>query len=125
VYLEATQDTDDSQLTDSSGSVAFMAQTKEYMPGGARNTVALGKATWMHDAGPATVENSFYHNRRDDPETKNLPESTIRTASDVVLGRDVNSFSLKLASTGTTSYGVHWVDIEGFDNSPMGSRTGA
>ena len=126
VYLEATQDVDDSQLVDSSGSVIFNIRTKEFMPAGPRGSVSLGKATWMHDAGPATIKHNFYFNRRDDnPELKTLPESTSRTASDVVLGRDVNTFSLELVSAGTTSYGVHWVDVEGLEVNALGGRGGA
>lgn len=126
VYLEATQDVDDSQLRDSSGSVRFRMRTKEFMPAGARGTVALGKATWMHDAGPATIQHRFFFNRRDsNPEVKLMPDTTTRNASDVVLGRDVNSVSVEIESTGTRSYGVHWVDVEGLQIGPLGGREGA
>jgi hypothetical protein len=126
IYVEATQDVDDSQLLNSSGAVRFRMRTKEYMPAGPRGSVHLGKATWMHDAGPTRIEHRFYWNRRDDnPEMKPLPESTVRTASDVVLGRDVNSCSLELLSVGTVSYGVHWVDVEGFDAGQLAGRKGA
>lgn len=126
IYVEATQDVDDSQLVDASGSVNFLMRTKEFLPGGARAAVKLGKATWMHDAGPARIEHRFYFNRRDDnPEIKTLPDSTIRNADSVVLNRDANSMSLEIESTGTVSYGVHWIDIEGFDLGPLGGRKGA
>jgi hypothetical protein len=55
VYFEATQDVDDSQLINSSGMVRFRVRTKEFMPAGPRGAVHLGKATWMHDAGPAEI----------------------------------------------------------------------
>lgn len=126
VYLEATQDVDDSQLRDSAGSVRFRVRTREFMPAGARGTVMLGKATWMHDAGPARVEHRFYFNRRDsNPEIKLLPDSVSRNGSDVVLGREVNSCSLEIESVGTQSYGVHWIDIEGLELGPLGGRKGA
>jgi len=126
VYIESNQDVDDSQLRDSDGSVRFRMRVKEFLPGGVRAAVSLGKATWMHDAGPARIEHRFYFNRRDDnPEIKNLPQPTIRTASEVTLGRSVNSLSLEIESTGTLSYGVHWIDIEGLDLQPLGGRRGA
>jgi len=101
-------------------------RTKEFIPAGPRGSVTLGKATWMHEAGPARIEHRFYFNRRDDnPEVKVMPESTVRTASDVVLGRSVNSMSLEIESAGTTSYGVHWVDIEGTDVDNLAGRKGA
>ena len=126
VYIEATQDADESNLVNSSGAVSFSARSKEFMPAGARGTVSLGKATWMHDVGPATITHNFYFDRRDsNPETKTLTESTSRTASDVVLGQDVNSLSLELKSVGTVSYGVHWFDIEGIGVADLGGRGGA
>jgi hypothetical protein len=126
VYMESNQDVDDSQLRDSSGSVRFRVRTKEFLPGGPRKSASLGKATWMHDAGPTPITHRFYFNRRDDnPEVKLLPLPGTRNGSAVVLGRDVNSVSLEIESSGTTSYGVHWIDIEGFDTGPLGGRTGA
>jgi hypothetical protein len=80
----------------------------------------------MHDAGPARIEHRFYFNRRDDnPEVKSLPKSDSRNASDVVLSRNVNSFSLEIESAGTQSYGIHWVDVEGLAIGPLGGREGA
>ena len=126
VYLEATQDADDSHLRDASGSVRFRMRTKEYLPAGARGTASLGTATWMHDAGPARITHRFYHDRRDDnPEVNVLENPTIRNADEAYLGRDVNSVSLEIESAGTTSYGVHWIDIEGFDVGQLGARKGA
>jgi len=126
VYVESTQDVDDSQLVNSSGAVKFRMRTKEFLPGGARNTVDMGHATWMHDAGPATITHRFYFNRRDDnPEVKPLPDSTTRNASEVVLGRQVNSLSLEIESAGTASYGVHWIDIEGLNLESLAGREGA
>jgi hypothetical protein len=126
VYVESNQDVDDSQLIDSDGSVRFRARTKEFLPAGVRNVITLGKATFMHDAGPPRVEHRFYFNRRDDnPEVKTLEDSEIRTASGVVLQRQVNSFSLELQSVGTKSYGLHWIDVDGFDPGKMGGREGA
>jgi hypothetical protein len=126
VYVEANQDVDDSQLINSDGAVRFRMRTKEFLPAGARGTVRLGKATWMHGAAPERVEHRFYFNRRDDnPEVKNMPDTTSRGASDVVLGRQVNSVSLEIESAGTTSYGVHWIDIEGFDPGQLGGEEGA
>jgi hypothetical protein len=125
-YVESIQDVDDSQLRDSDGSVRFRMKTKEFLPAGVRGTRTLGKATWMHDAGPAEIKHRFYFNRRDDnPEEKVLSDPTIRTASDVVLQRNVNSASLEIESSGTKSYGVHWIDIEGFDLGNLGGRQGA
>jgi hypothetical protein len=126
VYLEATQDVDDSLLRDSSGSVRFRMRTKEFMPAGPRGAVSLGKATWMHDAGPATIRHRYFHDRRDsNPEVKLMPDTTTRNASEVYLGRSVNSLSLEIESAGTTSYGVHWIDIEGLEVGPLGGRAGA
>lgn len=126
VYVESTIDVDGSQLRDSSGSVRFRMRLKEYLPVGPRGTTSLGKATWMHDAGPASILHRFYFNRRDAyPEVKNMPDTTTRNASDVSLQRSVNSVSLEIESSGTVSYGVHWVDIEGFDAGLLGSRAGA
>jgi len=126
VYIEANQDADDSHLVNSSGAINFRVRTKEFLPAGPRGTVNLGKATWMHDAGPASITHRYFWNRRDsNPEVKPLPESTIRTASDVPLGRNVNSVSLELESMGNVSYGVHWIDIEGMETGPLGGRKGA
>lgn len=126
VYLEATQDVDDSRFISEAGAVRFRMRTKEFLPGGPRGAVALGKATWMHDAGPARIEHRFYFNRRDDnPEIKTLANPTTRNADDIVLGRDVNSLSLEIESAGTTSYGVHWIDVEGLDSEQLGGRKGA
>ncbi len=126
IYYEANQDVDDSQLRDSSGSVRFRVRTKEFMPAGPRGTVNLGKASWMHDAGPDKILHRFYVNRRDaSPEVKSLSNPTERNVSDVVLQRSVNSFSLEIESTGTKSYGVHWVDIEGLALGKLGGGEGA
>jgi hypothetical protein len=126
VYIEATQDVDDSLLLDSAGSVRFRFRTKEFMPSGIRGTASLGKATYMHDAAPERVTHRFYFNRRDsNPEVKMMPDTTTRCASDVVLGKNVNSMSVELESASTTSYGVHWIDIEGMDPAPLAGREGA
>jgi len=126
VYVEATQDVDDSQLVNSSGAVNFRVRTKEFMPGGPRGYVQLGQASIMHDAGPSTITHRFYFDRRDNnPEVKTVPGSTTRNASEVMLGRGVNSFSLEIESTGTASYGIHWIDVEGLDAGPAGSIKGA
>ena len=125
VYIEANQDVDDSQLRDVNGSVRFRMRTKEFLPGGARAAVSLGKATWMHDAGPDKIVHRAYFNRRDDnPEVKDLPDSDIRTASDVAL-RTVNSISLEIESAGTKSYGIHWIDIQNLALGPLGGLEGA
>jgi hypothetical protein len=125
VYLEATQDGDDSQLINASGAVRFRMRTKEFLTAGARGTVRLGTATWMHDAGPATITHRFYFDRRDsNPEVKVLENPSERNADEVYLGRDVNSVSLEIESASTTSYGVHWVDVEGFDVGQLGARKG-
>jgi len=126
VYVESTQDVDDSLLRDSDGSVRFRMRVKEFMPAGARGTVHLGEATWMHDAGPARIDHRFFFDRRDsNPEVKIMPDSTTRNASSVGLNRDINSVSLEIESTGTQSYGVHWIDIEGLDIGQLGGRKGA
>jgi hypothetical protein len=126
VYVESIQDVDDSQLLASSGAVRFRMRCKEFMPGDPRTAVSLGKATWMHDAGPSVIEHRFYFNRRDDnPEMKVLANPTERNADDVTLGRAVNSFSLEIQSVGTQSYGVHWIDVEGLDLSGAGAMKGA
>lgn len=126
VYIEANQDADDSHLVDSSGSIHFQIRTKEFLPAGARATVNLEQASWMHDAGPATITHRFYFDRQDSfPEVKDLPKPATRHASSVVLGKNVNSVSLELESTGTTSYGVHWIDIQGMEIGPLGGRGGA
>lgn len=126
VYIESIQDEDDSHLLDGDGSIRFRVRTKEFLPAGPRGTASLGEATWMHDAAPARVEHRFYFNRRDDnPEVKPLPEPTIRTASTVMLGRNVNSMSLEIESTGVLSYGVHWIDIEVNETGNLAGRKGA
>lgn len=126
VYVEATQDADDSELTDSSGSVSFMMQTKEFLPGGPRARTQLENCTIMHDAGPSKIEHYFYHDRRDSyPDIKPMPDPDERTASTVVLGKAVNSYSIKIQSVGTTSYGVHWIDVEGYDVNNLGPSGGA
>jgi hypothetical protein len=126
VYTESNQDMDDSLLLDKDGSVRFRARTKEFLPAGPRGAMHLGKATWMHDAGPAKILHRFYANRRDsNPTVADLPKPTIRTASTTGLQRSVNSVSLEIESTGATSYGVHWIDIEGLDVGPLGGRGGA
>lgn len=126
VYIEANQDVDDSQLRDTAGSVRFRMRVKEFLPAGPRETVHLGEATWMHDAGPARIEHRFFYDRRDNnPVVNVMPDSTTRNASSVGLNRDVNSVSLEIESTGTKSYGVHWIDIEGFDIGLLGGRKGA
>ena len=126
VYVEANQDVDDSQLVDSDGSVTFKMRTKEFLPGGPRGSISLGKATWMHGAGPETINHRFYFNRRDsNPVMKNFPNPTVRNADDVVLAKQVNSVSLEIESTGTKSYGIHWIDIEGLDLGKLGGMKGA
>lgn len=126
VYVESLQDVDDSQLRDASGSVRFRMRTKEYMPAGPRGSATVGKATWLHDAGPSKILHRFFHNRRDsNPEIKALSDPTTRNASDVVLQRNVNSMSLEIESGGTQSYGVHWIDVEGFEFGQLGAREGA
>jgi hypothetical protein len=113
---------DDSQLRNASGAVRFRIRTKEFMPGGPTGSVSLGKAAWMHGAGPSKILHRFYFNRRDNnPEPKNFPNPTKRGISRVVLGRKVNSASLEIESSGTKSYGIHWVDIKGFDVGLVGS----
>lgn len=124
VYVESTQDVDDSHFTDSSGSVKFRMMTKEFIPGGAAQAVQLGRARWFHDAGPARIEHRFYFDRGAAPETNILPDSTKRAASGAQLQRSVNSFWLEIQSVGTQSYGVHWIDVEGFDAGLMGGREG-
>ena len=126
VYVESGQDGDDSQLVNSDGAVIFRAKTKEFLPAGPRGSLALGKATFMHDAGPSKIEHRFYFNRRDDnPEVKLFKEPTKRNADDVVLGRTVNSAASEIRSVGTKSYGVHWIDIEGLDLGKLGGLKGA
>ena len=126
VYIESTQDADDSNLLTSAGVVRFRMRTKEFMPAGPRGAVTLGTATWMHDTGPARIDHRFYFDRRDDnPEIKEMPDTQKRTASEVILNRSVNSFSLEIQSAGTTSYGVHWIDVEGLDLESLGGRKGA
>jgi hypothetical protein len=126
IYVEGTQDADGSHLIDSSGSIAFCVQTKEFLPAGARGVQSLGHATWMHDAGPTRIEHRFYFDRRDDnPEVKTFAFPTKRNADDVMLSRTVNSASFEVCSTGTVSYGLHWLDIEGFETAPLGGRKGA
>lgn len=126
MYVEGDQDADDSQLIDSSGTVVFRARLKEYMPAGPRGTVTIGKISIMHDAGPPKILTRMYFDRRDlNPETKPLPDSTSRQASDVSSQRSVNSVSLEIESAGTTSYGIHWIDLETFDPAQAGGRKGA
>ena len=126
VYQEATQDVDDSQLVNSSGAVTFRLRTKEFLPAGPRLTSSLGNATWMHDAGPATVTHRFYHDRRDAyPDVKTVQEWDSRRSNDVPLGKDVNSVSLEIESTGTVSYGVHWVDLQDLSAEMRNAREGA
>lgn len=126
VYVESTQDVDDSHLRDSSGSVRFRMRLKEFLPAGARDTAHLGEATWMHDAGPPRIEHRFYSDRDDDnPDINVLPNPTERNADSVGLGTSVNGVSLEIESTGTVSYGVHWIDIEGLDIAKLAGRKGA
>ena len=83
-------------------------------------------ASWFHDVGPAHIEHRFYFDRRNDnPEVKSMPDPDIRCASNVSLQRSINSVSLEIESTGTKSYGVHWIDIEGFEIGRRGGRKGA
>lgn len=126
VYVEATQDVDDSLLVNSSGAVSFLIRSKEFMPAGPQETVTLAEAAWMHDAGPVRIEHRFYFDRRDDnPEFKLFTDPTIRKADRVYLGRQVNSFSLEVSSVGTTSYGIHWMDYDVVDTQSLGGRDGA
>jgi hypothetical protein len=126
VYQESVQDADDSHLVDSAGSVSFMMRTKEFMPAGPQDAEDLGMATWMHDAGPPRIEHRFYFDRRDDnPEFKLMERTEERNASDIMLNRSVNSFSLQLSSVGTRSYGIHWIEVEGLGSESLGGREGA
>ena len=126
LYQESTRDVDDSHLLDSSGSVRFMMHTKEFMPAGPQNAVDLGNAAWMHDAGPSRIEHWFYFDRRDEnPEFKLMDRPDERNVSDVILNRSVNSFSLKIQSVGTQSYGVHWIDVDALGSESLGGREGA
>jgi len=126
VYVEANQDVDDSQFRNSDGGVRFRMRSKEFLPAGARGAIHLGMATWFHDAGPAAIQHRFYFDRRGgNPEVKPMPDPDIRCASNVSLQRSINSVSVEIESTGTKSYGVHWIDIEGLDFGSLGGRKGA
>lgn len=126
VYQESVQDVDDSRLLDEAGSVRFMMHTKEFMPAGPQEAGDLGNVAWMHDAGPPRIEHRFFFDRRDDnPEFKLMDRSDERNASDVILGRSVNSFSLQIRSVGTRSYGVHWIDVDVAGTETLGGREGA
>lgn len=125
VYVEAIQDVDDSQIIDSSGSVRFRVRTKEFFPATATGVMRIGKATWMHDAGPPVIEHRCYFNRRANPGENKLGKPTIRNADDINIGHQVNSFSLELSSVGTVSYGVHWIDVEGLETGRLGGLDGA
>lgn len=125
IYVESVKDSDDSQLVDANGSVLFRVRTKEYMPGGAGGSVALGRATWMHGAGPADVTHRFYQNRDAHPQTKKFDDSTKRQTDRIELQKGVNSFSLEIESTGTVPYGIHWVDVVGLDVGQLGGLGGA
>lgn len=124
VYIESTQDVDDSHFTDSSGSVKFLMTTKEFVPGGANQAVTLGRARIFTGAGPSRMECRIYFDRGTTPEFKLLPNTATRSVKDVQIQRSVNSFWLEIQSVGTTSYGVHWIDIENFDTGLMGGRAG-
>jgi hypothetical protein len=126
IYVEGTQDADDSHLVDEFGSVIFCVRTKEFMPAGARMVASLGAIAWMHDAGPTRINHNFYFDRRDaNPEAKTFAFPTERNADDVMLVKTCNSVSFEVCSTGTVSYGLHWLDIEGFETAPLGGRKGA
>jgi hypothetical protein len=124
-YQESVQDVDDSHLLDSSGSVRFRMRTKEFMPAGPQEAADLGNVSWMHDAGPPRIEHWFYFDRRDDnPEFKLMERTEERNASDVILNRSVNGFSLEIQSVGTRSYGVHWIDVDTMGAESLGGREG-
>ena len=124
VYSEGTKDKDDSNILDSSGSVAYAIRTKEFMPGGPQAMVNLGHAYWSHGAGPTTVSHEFFHNRRDNyPEVKGA-SFNVRGVEDINLGRQVNSFSLRLSGSATTAFPINWVDIEGLGGGMKGGVAG-
>jgi len=96
------------------------------MPAGPQDASDLGNVAWMHDAGPPRIEHRFYFDRRDDnPDFKLMDRTEIRNASDVILNKSVNSFSLEILSVGTRSYGVHWIDVDAMTKESLGGREGA
>lgn len=121
VYVEGTQDRDDSEFTTSSGAISFSIRTAEVFPAGVKEKQRLGRATWMHDAGVASATQRFYANREAVPATRTMNFSE-REATEAGLELEVNSFSLQLESVGTVSYGIHWLDIEGFESARLSGQ---
>jgi hypothetical protein len=124
VYAEAIQDRDDSEVVDASGSVSFAIRTAEYMPAGVQDSDQVGVISWLHSAGPAILTQSVYYDRFDFPEIRTRDWSD-REIDDIGFNRTVNSLSVKLSSTSTTSFSVGFLDIEGLAAVPTGPSEGA
>ena len=119
IYTEGVQDADDSNFTTSDGRIAFTLKSAEIFPTG--NVLAkrrMGRANWRHDATSDTVIQRLFTNREAHAEPRVL-DFTKREATTGGMEKEVNSFSLQLESTGTTSFGIHWVEVEGFESARL------
>ena len=126
IYAESTQDRDDSELVDTSGSVHFKIRTSEMLPAGVNDSAALGVVSWLHSPGPNPITHRFYYDRNDDtPEIRNVFNWDTRNVTDVGLNRTVNSCSFEIESTGTVSYGLHFVNVQGIASQELGPSSGA
>lgn len=124
VYAEAIQDRDDSELVDSSGSVSFSIRTAEYMPAGTQKSDQVGTISWLHSDGTSAMAHYVFYDQFEHPELRTRDWSS-REVDDVGFNRTVNSLSIQLASTSTTSFSVGFLDIEGMGSQPLGPSEGA
>jgi len=124
VYTETVKDSDDSNFGDGSGSVNFALKTAEILPAGAHASARVGVAAWMHGQGPRRISHEFFYDRFEHASYVQADFSS-RDATEVGLTRDVNSLSLRLSGAVTASFAIHWLDIEGLETAPLGSRPGA
>jgi hypothetical protein len=124
VYVEGVQDKDDSLLVDADGSVHFKIRTAEYMPVDSSTAEQVGTASWLHSDGPASMTHRFYYDSFAfaEPRTRDW---TDRGIDDVGLNRTVNTLSLELESTNTTSFSVSFLDVEGIGQAGLGPSEGA
>jgi hypothetical protein len=111
VYVEGTT------TSDNGAAIAALIKTAEMFPGDTFDSVALGRAQWMHDASTGTAHHEFTFDRFSHGEVRRL-NLTRRGVIDIGINREVNSLSLQISGSFTDSPGFHWYEIEQLERDP-------